>query len=141
MQIQKKNLLLLLITSAFMACTKDDEKNDTPVSDPRSIVIGNWICNEESEVFLSTTYPVVIFAHSTIANRIVISNFYNLGAQQSNCQMEISGTSFTIFQQNISGYDIVGSGILENSSTIKLSYTTNDGAGIDNVTAVYTKTN
>lgn len=131
----------MLITSAFTACTKDDERNDTPKSDSRSILVGNWVCNEESEIFLSTTYPIVIFAHSTIVNRVVISNFYNLGTQQSNCQMEISGTSFTIFQQNISGYDIVGSGILENSSTIKLSYTTNDGAGIDHVTAVYTKTN
>ena len=55
--------------------------------------------------------------------------------------MEISGNSITIFQQNLSGYDVVGSGTLVNSSTINLTYTTNDGAGVDNVSTVYTKTN
>ena len=141
----KKILFILVITSIFIACSKEDNNNPTTgptaPSDPRNVFIGTWLCNEQSQVFGTTTYTVDISAHTSISNRIVVSNFYNLGFQASNCQMEVSGNSITIFQQNISGYDVLGSGTLVNSSTINLSYSTNDGSGIDNVTSVYTKTN
>lgn len=145
----KKNkiiiLLFLLSTLTFNSCTKEEEtKNTTSTtspSDPRNAFIGTWVSNEDSQVFGTTTYSVDINPHSSVSTRIVVSNFYNLGFQASNCQMEISGNSITIFQQNLSGYDVVGSGTLVNSSTINLTYTTNDGAGVDNVSTVYTKTN
>ena len=146
MKIQKKIFILLLITSAFMACTKDDDNTVTPGTggsiDPRNKFIGNWVCNETSEVFSTTTFPVEIFAHTTVANRIVMSNFYNLGATQSNCQMEINGDSITIFQQNVSGHEFIGAGKLLTNSTIRLTYSADDGSGtIDNVVDNLTKTN
>lgn len=139
-------LTYLFFTSiVFNSCTKEEDNKNvtgtTSPSDPRNVFIGTWVSNEDSQVFGTTTYSVDIIAHSSITNRIVVSNFYNLGFQASNCQMEVSGNSITIFQQNLSGYDVVGSGTLVNSSTINLSYTTNDGAGTDNVSTVYTKTN
>lgn len=136
-------LFFFIATVLFNSCTKeDDTKNTTGTtspSDPRNVFIGTWVSNEDSQVFGTTTYSVDISVHSSVTTRIVVSNFYNLGFPTSNCQMEISGNSITIFQQNLSGYDVVGSGTLVNSSTINLSYTTNDGAGIDNVSTVYTK--
>lgn len=139
-----KIVLVLLFVSFFAGCSKDNEKDVTPTpsspSDPRNVFIGNWLCNENPQIFPQTTYPVTIYAHTSIANRIVMSNFYNMGVQ-NNCQMEVSGNSITIFQQNVSGYDVLGSGTLVNNSTINLSYITDDGSGIDHVTAVYTKTN
>jgi hypothetical protein len=146
MKIQKTIFILLLITSAFMACTKDDDNTVSPgtstPTDPRNKFIGNWVCNETSEVFPSTTFPVEIFAHTTIANRIVISNFYNLGPQQTPCQMEINGDSITIFQQTVSGHVFIGAGKLLTNSTIRLTYTADDGSGtIDNVVDNLTKTN
>ena len=146
MKIQKKIFLLFLITSTFMACTKDDDNDVTPSPtgsvDPRNKFIGNWVSNETSEVFSQTTFSVEIYAHTTIANRIVISNFYNLGSTQSNCQMEINGDSITIFQQNVSGHEFIGAGKLLTNSTIRLSYTADDGSGtIDHVVDNLTKTN
>lgn len=146
MKIQKKIFILLLITGSFTACTKDDENDITPSPtgsvDPRNKFIGNWVCNESSEVFSTTTFSVEIFAHTTITNRIVISNFYNLGSTQSNCQMEINGDSITIFQQNVSGHEFIGAGKLLTNSTIRLTYTADDGSGtIDHVVDNLTKTN
>ncbi|MGE0562190.1 MAG: hypothetical protein AB7O47_10260 [Flavobacteriales bacterium] len=145
MKYLKALAILSVFCVTFYSCTKEDDNKNvtgtTSPSDPRNVFIGTWVSNEDSQVFGTTTYSVDILAHSSITNRIIVSNFYNLGFQASNCQMEISGNSITIFQQNLSGYDVIGSGTLVNSSTINLSYTTNDGAGIDSVSTVYTKTN
>lgn len=129
----------------FYSCAADNEKEDNPTPngttqpDFRNVYVGTWVCNEQSTVFGTTTYSVDITKHTTIASRIVASNFYNLGFANSNAQFEISGNSISIFQQTISGYNVVGSGTIANSSTMNLSYATDDGSGIDSVTAVYTK--
>lgn len=137
----------IISIALFNSCTKDDD-NATPTgtsspSDPRNSYIGNWVCNETNNSdSSSTTFGVEIFAHSSIASRIVTSNFNNLGFQQPNCQMEVSGNSITIFQQNLSGFTVVGSGNLQNTSTIVLNYSVDDGSGIlDNMSATLTKTN
>lgn len=140
-----KPFLFFILLSLVASCTKEDENNpstgSTNPTDPRSVFVGTWVCNEESQVFGTTAYSVDITTHSTITNRIVASNFYNLGFTTSNAQLEVSGSNITVLLQNLSGYDVVGSGSLVNSSTINLNYTTNDGSGIDTVSAIYTKTN
>jgi hypothetical protein len=140
-----KPFLFFILLSLVASCTKEDENNpstgSTNLTDPRSVYVGTWVCNEESQVFGTTAYSVDIATHSTITNRIVASNFYNLGFTTSNAQLEVSGSNITILLQNLSGYNVVGSGSLVNSSTINLNYTTNDGSGIDTVSAIYTKTN
>lgn len=134
-----------IICLAFSSCTKEDDNKNvtgtTSPSDPRNVFIGNWVCQETTGTS-SSTFGVEIFAHSTISTRIVVSNFNNLGFQASLCNIETSGNSLTIFQQNLSGFDVVGSGTLINSSTINLTYQVDDGSGIvDNVSATLTKTN
>lgn len=136
---------LFLTSIVFNSCTKEEDNKSvtgtTSPSDPRNVFIGNWVCQETTGTS-STTFGVEIFAHSTINTRIVVSNFNNLGFQASLCNMETSGNSITIFQQNLSGFDVVGSGTLVNSSTITLNYQVDDGSGIvDNVSATLTKTN
>lgn len=130
---------------AFNSCTKEDDSKNvsgaTSPSDPRNVFIGNWVCQETTGTS-SSTFGVEIFAHSTISTRIVVSNFNNLGFQASLCNIETSGNSLTIFQQNLSGFDVVGTGTLINSSTINMTYQVDDGSGIvDNVSATLTKTN
>lgn len=133
---------VILLIGFTSSCTKDDENNTTVNNgDPRSAFIGTWVCDEQSEVFGNNTYSVDINPHSSISNRIVVDNFYNLGFQQSNCQMEVSGNSVNIFLQDVNGFQVQGSATLINNSQINLSYVADDGSGPDNVTAVYTKTN
>jgi len=140
-----KLFILLLFIGFLNSCTKDEDNpkptSSTPPTDSRSYLVGDWLCNEVSEVFNETSYPIDIQLHSTISTRIVASNFYNYGFENSNAQFEINGNQITIFQQTLSGIDVLGSGTIVNNKTINLSYVINDGSGDDHVTAVYTKTN
>jgi hypothetical protein len=144
MKLLFKPFLVLVLFTTVISCTKEDENNPTNTtnpSDPRKVFVGTWVCNEESQVFGTSTYSVDITTHSTITNRIIASNFHNLGFIESNAQLEVSGNNISILQQNITGFNIIGTGSLVNNSTINLNYTTDDGSGIDTVSAVYTKTN
>lgn len=136
-----KIIFIFLFVAFVTSCSKDDEPKPNSPTDSRSILVGNWVCQEVSNSSTST-FSVELYAHSTVATRIVVSNFNNLGFEQSNCQMEINGSSFTIFPQNLSGFDVVGSGTLENTNKIMLTYTVDDGSGIlDSCSAAFTKTN
>ncbi len=144
MRRSAKLILVILAIGFFASCTKDENTNTNPTpsnpSDPRSALVGTWVCNEQSQSFGTTTYSVDLGIHSSITNRIIVSNFYNFGFAESIAQMELSGNNITIFEQTLStGFTILGTGTLVNNSTINLSYTTDDGSGIDNVTSVYTK--
>lgn len=133
-----RSVLFILIIATIVGCSKDDDTND---SSPTSKLIGTWVCVEQSQIFGTNTYSVDINPHSTISTRVVIDNFYNLGFQESHAQTDVNGNALTIINQTINGYSITGTGVLSNDSEIKLSYTTDDGAGVDNVTATLTKTN
>mgnify|MGYP006904090660 FL=1 len=140
-----KLFMLLVFVGYLTGCTKDEDNpkptSPTTSTDARSYLVGEWLCNEVSEVFNETTYTIGIQLHTTVSNRVVASNFYNYGFENSNAQFEINGNQITIFQQNLSGIDVVGNGTIVNSKTINLSYVVNDGSGDDHVTAVYTKVN
>lgn len=135
---QLKYLLLIIFPILLYSCSKEEEKNTTTLKDQ---LIGTWVCIEQSQIFGTNTYSVDINPHSTISTRVVIDNFYNLGFQESHAQTDVNGNTLTIINQTINGYKISGTGVLSNGSEIKLSYSTDDGAGVDNVTATLTKTN
>lgn len=133
---------ILFTMMTLWSCEKDDtnSNNNNNTGDPRGAFVGTWVCDEESQLFGNNTYSVDINMHSSITNRIVIDNFYNLGFQESHAQVDVSGNNMTIFFQNINGFDVSGSGVLA-TNKINLTYTADDGAGPDHVTATYTKTN
>lgn len=134
----KKLILPFLLLITFFSCQKDDEKDD---DSPIGNLTGTWVCEENSQQLGTSIYSVYINPHSTIANRIVIDNFYNLGVPESHAQVEVNGNNLNLFLQNINGFDVSGSGTLVNNSQINMSYIADDGSGPDNVTAIFTKTN
>jgi hypothetical protein len=139
-----KYTTVLLMTLALFACQKDEDpqsntSNNGTGTDSRDKFVGTWTVNETSTIFGTSAYQVDIAKHSSISNRIVIDNFYNLGFTASHCQVEVSGNNFNIPQQTISGYTITGSGNSPNNNTINFTYFADDGASIDTVNSVFTK--
>lgn len=122
----------------ILSCQKDDEKDD---DSPIGILTGTWVCEENSQQLGQSIYSVYINPHSSFPNRVVIDNFHNIGVQLSHAQIEVNGNNLNLFLQNINGFDVSGSGTLVNNSQINMSYIADDGAGPDNVTAIFTKTN
>jgi hypothetical protein len=136
----KKLIFPFILLITLFSCQKDDN-NDNNSGSPISNYTGTWVCEENSQQLGQSIYSVYINPHSSIANRIVIDNFHNLGVPDSHAQLEVSGNSLNLFLQNIKGFDVSGSGTLINNSQINMSYITDDGSGPDNVTVIYTKTN
>tara|TARA_R110001592_G_scaffold37439_5_gene124880 strand:- start:33 stop:440 length:408 start_codon:yes stop_codon:yes gene_type:complete len=134
----KKIIFYSFVVTLLFSCQKDDEKDN---SSPISNFTGTWVCEENSQQLGQSIYSVYINPHSSIANRIVIDNFYNIGVQLSYAQVELNGNNLNLFLQNINGFDVSGSGTLVNNSQINMSYVADDGSGPDNVTAIFTKTN
>ena len=135
----KKLIFPFLLLISLFSCQKDEENNNS--SGSAISINGTWVCEESSQLLGNSIYSVYISPHSSITNRVVMDNFYNLGVQISNAQIDVSGNNLTLFSQNINGFDVNGSGTIVNNSKINLSYSAEDGSGIDNVTAVFTKTN
>jgi len=102
---------------------------------------GDWTCDEDSEIFKSTTsvYSVAISPDPDNANGVIIDNFYGVGAP---AYASVSGMGLTISNQTIEGgYEVAGSGFISAGfDEINWTYTVDDGSGVvDHVTAVYTK--
>jgi pSer/pThr/pTyr-binding forkhead associated (FHA) protein len=131
----KKLILPFLLLITFFSCQKDDEK-DTDAN-----IVGTWVCEENSKNLGTSFYSVYINPHSSISNRVVIDNFYNLGVTESHAQVEVNGNQLNLFLQNVHGFDVSGSGTLINDSQINMTFIADDGSGSDNVTATFTKTN
>jgi hypothetical protein len=130
-------LFALLITGILIIQSCEDTNDKT--NDPRDNITDTWQCKETSEVFKQTTYTVDITKSSSDSTKILIDNFYQIGPG-SKVSAKLNGSGLSIASQTLDGFTISGSGtISSNYKTINLTYTVNDGAGIDHVTAVYTK--
>ncbi len=106
-----------------------------------SKIVGEWTCDEDSEIYKSTTsvYSVAISPDPDNDFGVIIDNFYGISAA---VYASVSGMSLIISNQTVSGgYEISGSGIISSGyDVINWNYTVDDGSGvIDHVTAVYTK--
>lgn len=98
---------------------------------------GSWVVNENGN-FGNTSYTVQIQESPATVNQIVISNFYNLGAG-ADAIANINGSTVTVPIQNVSTFEIEGTGTLSGSNIISLNFTANDGQAVDNVSARFTK--
>ena len=73
------------------------------------------------------------------SSQILLTNFYQLGTN-AKVYAVVAGTYASIPEQTVSGFTIKGNGTLINNFTrIDWTYQVNDGADLDNCTAVYTK--
>lgn len=132
------SLLLFLLFAGFFASCTDDW--DDILADPVDKFLGNWKANEMSSVYGGPyVYNVTIARNPGNSAEILISNFYMQGWNEK-ARALVTGNSFTIMQQTICDGTITikGSGQFSGGK-ITLTYSANDGADLDNVTATYEK--
>ncbi len=129
--------LCIIIILAVVGCNPDDsETNNT--SDIRDKITGGWKCQENSAPFGTQNYIVDIIK-DTIAQRVFIDNFSNLG-QGKHITAVVSGQTITINNQYIESFLVNGNGsIAANFNSISWNYTIDEGNGPESYTAVYTK--
>lgn len=130
-------LALILSILAVSSCQPDEEEEPTPV-DERDKFVASWTCQENSTQTGPSTFTVHITKSSSNSSQIQLENFYNFGFQNK-AIATISGSSFSIASQQISGNTISGSGALQSNGTITMNYTVNNGSAIDTCSAVMTK--
>lgn len=127
-----KTLLCLLIIVFFSGCEVEDEIITI------EHYLGKWKCEENSEVYgPGYNYDVTIKRNPENSSEIVIYNFYMQGEREKAVAL-VAGNILTILPQTICDdtIEIEGSGkYIKNE--IHLNYTANDGADLDNVSAVY----
>ena len=136
-------LLILFVAGIILlqtACVPDE--TDDPVTDDRDYFIGNWMAEETSTLFPDPiTFTVKITADPNDESQVLLSNFYHLGsAAADRVKAQVGSSTITIPQQTVCDVVINGTGILSGKK-INLNYFVNDGAEVDQVTAVYSKIN
>lgn len=135
-KIMSRIALLAVLAVGFTSCEKDE---DDPDFDFRDEYVGEWNAQFDSDEFGVQTYTVNISKSSSNADQIIIANFYNLGTSES-VVVNASDNDLLISSQVVKANTIQGSGSsTANYEQINLTYTANDGAVTDNVTAVYGK--
>ena len=139
----KKNFLIVpvifcLLILVLPSCQKDDENEPDTSGDARSKFVASWTCQENSKLNGPSTYTIHINKDSANSIQIKIENIYNYGFQYA-AYAVVSGNSFNISSQLISGNMVQGTGILQGTNSINLSYTVNSGSTVDSVTAILNK--
>jgi hypothetical protein len=124
-------VLLLLVR-----CTAD---NPSPSpADPRDSFTGSWMVTESGQ---KITYQVVITLDPTSSTNVLIANFADAGSGSNPAVAVVSGTTITLIANQTvgDGWVINGGGSLSGSNKINWTYTLNDGATLQHLTAVYTR--
>lgn len=137
--IAGKALVLAVLILLFISC--EDLLN--ALGDSRSRLLDYWIVDESLPAYKSgeEIYHVEISEHPTDSTRILISNFFNVGANAM-AEAVLSGKTLSLSSQTISGgFTVTGSGTIHSDwNSINWSYTVDDGSGVpETYTAVYTR--
>lgn len=136
------NKLLSLFTiaiSIFITSCAADKEDETlsPSSDSRDQYVGYWNASETSALAGINTHVVNISKSSSSSSEIIINNFSGLSVS---ARASINNNSFSIPYQVLASIGFTqGSGTINSSSQISLSYTTTTGPSRDSCTAIYTK--
>ena len=132
---------LFLIIFTITSCEPDEY-----FGDPREAIEGQWLCNEDSESWGSSSYTVYIDPDPDDSIAVRIENFYNLTDLNAYIYAAMNGNVLTLKSQAVSarGSNWIiksGSGIISNNKKeIEWQYQIDDGSGeVDYVTATYTK--
>ncbi|MFO7723483.1 MAG: hypothetical protein R6V49_09720 [Bacteroidales bacterium] len=134
----KKNFALLLASIILMLAWSCELIEDPDPTDPRDNYTGNWTVNEVSSLYGTNNYNVSIIYDPGNSTQVLIKNFYHFGLEIETYAIA-TNTSLTVPEQLVCNHTVKGKGTLSSKSKIDWTYTVNDGADIDNVTATFTK--
>lgn len=137
--------IFIFLSLIILSCEKDDQ-SDIEVAEALE---GEWSVDETSQYYKNqmSTYQVEITPVSENDDQVLISNFYQLGYENS-VMGDIEGKKIKlvpnqeIIVSGISSYTILsGTGnISDDYQNIDWNYEVDDGSGqIDYVEAIYTK--
>lgn len=135
-------LLFFIFIFLLEGCQPDDADDDifTPDTDVRDDFVGNWLCDENSQVYGPSTYNVTIEKNSNNDSTVLIRNFYHAG-QDEVVEATVEGTSIVIDHEIIcEGIDeqvVWGDGEKIDNNTINWIYYANDYAETDTATSTY----
>jgi len=118
--------------TVFLASCAKDEDDPTGTGDARDKYTGSWTCNENSQVFGTSTYTITITKDVTSANQIIAKNFYHLGTN-TNTVIVVDGNNMTIQNQLVSTFTLSGTGNYSNGN-LTFNFSANDGQQPDQVT-------
>jgi hypothetical protein len=139
--MKKRNLLIKLLMTlsigVILFSTSCELDNDPITSDPRDNFTGTWTVNETSSLYGTNNYTVTISYDPNNSTQVLISNFYHFG-MEFNAYAITTINSITIPQQEVCNHNVQGTG-QRDKNKITWNYTVNDGADLDQVSAVYTK--
>jgi hypothetical protein len=127
---------VLLVAGYFFSC-KPDEKDPEPTpTDPKQRFIGSWTCNEHSVTDGTNSSYTMHIVDSSGGSYVIIESFYNQGFNRK-AKATISGDNMSITANyNVNGLLIKNFyGHMDNSSTITMRYTMDDGTSLDSCTA------
>jgi hypothetical protein len=135
--MKKKNILrflflALILSSAIISCTKEEDPSVTS-GDDRDKFLGAWHVSSHHTQFGDKTWDMNVTASNSASDQILISNF-NLNSGTTTTA-NVDGSSFTIPSQVVSSETIKGSGTYSSNGKLSFSYTSNDGIATDTVTA------
>lgn len=132
-EFQRVLSTLLLISALFLVSCQPEE-----VQEPEVDLTGSWSCAETSTNPAGTSTFTVHIKKS--GSGYVIENFYNLGFNHS-ANITVSDKTISIPSQSVAGFSVSGSGNVNSSTKVSLSYQADDGSGsnLDNCTANLTK--
>jgi hypothetical protein len=99
---------------------------------------GTWGCSETSTIFGNPSYEVNITTDASNPNIIYLENFYGLGYLNT-VTANVSGDYISISTQTVDGWQISGSGTINNENSLSFEYTAYNGADTDTVTSTYTR--
>jgi hypothetical protein len=129
---------MILFSSAFYACTEDDELFD--FTDDRDTFVGTWNVNETCS---RDNYSVEIVKDPSNSSQVIIRNFWLIGYQEQPPYAIIAGSTITIPTQQMcddGSNTVSGSGTLnKNGNEITWNYSVNDGADLYSCQATYEK--
>lgn len=128
---------IIFVGILFLAsCAKDDASDPT---NPQSTdkFSGNWYVAENSKIFGTSTYNLVISEDPNNTSKRFISYLYGF---KTKTIATVNGSNISIAKQVIDGQNVSGSGVLANNTQINLTYYVQSTATkYDTVTATLTK--
>lgn len=137
MKISRDFLNKTLIFCFLILVVSCEELSDN--LSPRDSIIDTWKCTETDSDKIVDSFLVEIVEDEQSLTGVKIYNFNHLGESFA-VKANISSLSVSIPSQKSEGFTISGSGaIMGDYEEITLSYSVNDGGGVEKYTAVLTK--
>ncbi len=131
-------ILFILISGLLVLASCEEEIIDDPNIDEREKFLGDWETTETSTLEPNSFTFNMVIEPDVNSSQIRLYNIYYLGLDVY-ANALVTGSSFTIPQQNVNNMIIEGYGEMITETRIEMEYTVNDGADLNNVTGVMIK--